>query len=263
MFLDRSLRSDWYQHTSSRADVLPFETLVTEEGLSEDTPPPNKRQKYETSKVALVSWKRNLIDTIDTILKNPSYEPTKVDLSKTHPMFAALVSRISESVAPHPVLRKRPVLEVVPRSYEESMMRPPRSNECACTEGVRCECRMMAIENPFESSDGFVGVEFTTPSGVRAGKCVLCLRKATMLAFYENLSNPGSSTRVHQPYRVRCMAGEYSPAVCIRPNAASFNGIVAPFVKHERHHYVYTPEGHIRHGSVVNFRQVKALDDPG
>jgi len=169
------------------------------------------------------------------------------------------------------VATPRVELELVSKAHESSYLRAPMTKERACSQGDTCEGVLMAKENPFErDEDGFVCVEFRTPrqeqrphEPTETGMCLLCLRKQTALTYYNAVANNCHTNEVTQPHRVKVdTIGEYSSDVCIRTRPNEFNGVVSPFVKHERHHYTYR-DGRIDQTGNVNFREAPPLIEPG
>jgi len=165
----------------------------------------------------------------------------------------------------------RVALEEVSKKHEDGMLRQPVGDELPCQQVTACEGLLMAIDDPFEEADrGFKCVQFRTPSQVASGQtktttgmCLLCLRKQTMLAWYNAAASRRQQTSVCQPHRVRVgVVGEYAQSACIAANDGAFEGIVAPFVKHGRHHYEYC-DGRIVQTGHVNFREATLLPDPG
>lgn len=96
------------------------------------------------------------------------------------------------------------VLPVVPKSYEDSMLRPARidNGERSCALGRECLCAFIARLRFGPTTDkGFTGVEFLLPSereawraggGLpeRTGKCLLCLRYFTTYCHVLAASDP-------------------------------------------------------------------------
>ena len=143
-------------------------------------------------------------------------------------------------------------------------MRPPQSAERRCSQGEQCECMLMAHEVPFfAESDGFVGVAFYGPNADSPSHddCLLCLRKRVLLSHADVILKDQSNVGATQPHAVVCGPGEYSEQACILISAAPLSNVVAPFVKHERHHYIYGDQ-RIKQTSAVNFRSAFCSEPP-
>lgn len=241
------------------------EDLVTESPSKRPrtTSPPNGPQAP-----VMVSF----LHSLEKLVQDTNYTPNWHRVNSSHPMLQHLLRTVSNGAMSKPTSLgvKRQDLEEVSKSYEESMLRPPMSTERACCEQSECEGVLMAREDPCEdTSKGFVCVEFRTPRCVERGErsttgmCLLCLRKQTMLRYYNSVANQCDTVVVSQPHRnIVGKVGEYAKEVCIQSREGKFDGIVSPFVKHERHHYVYS-EGIIRQTSHVNFRQASRMLDTG
>ena len=83
-----------------------------------------------------------------------------------------------------------------------------------------------------------------------------------MQLFYKELLSNRILKHTIQPFENVCnKVGEYNPAMCLHPTGS--NNIVAPFVKHQRQNYEYTPDGTILQKSIVNFTEATDILDKG
>jgi len=232
--------------------------------------PPAKRQRTTSPPHGpQAQLMTSFLHSLEKLVQDTHYTPNWHRVNATHPMLQHLLRTTTQSALSESARAsgERVVLEEIPKAYEDSMMRPAMSDESSCSEKGSCECMMMGKEDPCEDeSSGFVGVEFRTPeeqskgSKSTTGMCLLCLRKQTMLRYYTAVANQHDTLVVSQPHRNRVGVGEYAPEMCIQTREGSFDGIVAPFVKHERHHYEYQ-DGEIKQTSHVNFREASHWQD--
>jgi len=133
--------------------------------------------------------------------------------------------------------------------YEESMMRPPMTPcETPCKNGNRCECIMIALNDPtINNSKGFVGVSLPEKHNM----CILCTRKKVSQSFYHYLITKTIPEICIQPhYNIIERHNEYNKNIVFLPT--SFAGITDPFVMHLRHNYTYE-NNIIIQSSNVNF----------
>ena len=135
---------------------------------------------------------------------------------------------------------------VVSRVYEERYMRECKNKEeqqCIC--GVKCECMFI------DSSKAFVGVQFQLPDVEcsAAGMCVLCLRKATTLLFYQTIYKGERINAVIQKHGNKCnVAGEYhSSAMLCCPVNWPLHCMPLPIVAHQRNRYSVQLVGGVKH----------------
>ena len=125
-------------------------------------------------------------------------------------------------------------IPVVTRSYEEGYMRGRmHDKEQECAMGAECECMMLDPKNQF------VGVQFEIPSttGELANNlCVFCLRKITLLLFYETLSKGIVLNKPIQKYgNIPGQANEYHPSVMLMcPKSGPIQCMPLPIVAHQR-----------------------------
>ena len=204
----------------------------------------------------------NLVDDIHTgfvdVLRHLSDRP-HVPVPETppvpvhqHPLYQTLMAHVgthtapTHTNAPAPPAERQPLV-LVPRHHEEAYMRPPTSDEVACAEGPRCEGHAVATAYAAAADDtvrvpnGYTLVALTAPGGTPTWtRCVWCLRKETSLAWYRAKAEGTVPDTLAQPYRNAVdVPGEYSRSACLWPgDKAPWGGIVAPFVRHERHQYV-------------------------
>lgn len=140
-----------------------------------------------------------------------------LDLSKSH-----------EPVVKHSNI----VLEVVPREYEEKMLKFTDKDTCVnCT---RCEVSAIRVL----CGEDIVGSlpKFITPGGKAFNICLLCLRRDTTLEYFDILERDIRTNRIIQPYKNREIDYRHESFLC-QVNNDGFDGIIHPFVKYERHHY--------------------------
>lgn len=113
--------------------------------------------------------------------------------------FRSMIQELfcDDSLAPPPI-------PVITKSYEESYMREPVApDERACVMDSNCECNIMCRE------DGFIAVEMLMPneklsSNANRQMCVLCLRKATQVLYYELIYSGLPYRGIIQKYGVIC-----------------------------------------------------------
>ena len=141
--------------------------------------------------------------------------------------FAEQLQHMDTSLAQHDI-------PVVSRAYEESYLRGRNHDgEPQCAMGNDCECMMI------DSKTRFVGVQFEIPSTTSQlsnNLCLLCLRKITLLLFYETIQK-GINVRVPiQKYgNIPGQKNEYHPsAVLMCPNNGPIESMPLPIVAHQR-----------------------------
>ena len=119
-------------------------------------------------------------------------------------------------------------LPVVPKSYDDTMLRPPNKslNERECVCGDRCMCNFLALLRHGQDTDlAFTCVEFLLPSerdafvqtGVlptRRKKCLLCTRYYVSYLYYKCRMDPQFSLRslpaTPQPFANQVMTNDNS-----------------------------------------------------
>ena len=275
MFLNAQLRDQWFteNHPNGSDDPtegfagmdLPKATLSQSEvaALSATTRPV-KRLKL-TASHGVHDTRSAILTSIDLHIQNNQTKAKIHGLSQCHPIIGHLVRALGFVTPPKDEVGPRVTMPTISRAYAESYMRTVQfDGETPCSQGEQCECMRMATEVPFfKAENGFVGVAFPLPDQSEPvnGLCLLCNRKRTILLYYSSLMTRRRQT-VLQTHSVRCEAGEYGTQACIMPIASSYNGIVAPFVKHERHHYVYINDHTLKHTPAVNFRYAPKSAEP-
>jgi hypothetical protein len=283
-----TLSREWYKRSSGEnhgpfffENGEPQNSVLSEADLVLRPPPTHTKRARDAVASATVSQKRrmdpqsSIADALTLLLAQPQRSPFVERLTYRHPLMTMIRDKLCEDkgkkqqrVSDIP----RPTLDVVPKAYADSYMRPPGvdADESPCEHGTDCECVKMAsvfgVGSP--QSQGFVGVQFTTPTGETHKQCLLCLRRSVALRYCNILSSRRTcASGVLHPHRVRCGPGEYAPSACIQPRDGYFDGIVGAFVKHERHHYRYAGPidnpSHIIQTSAVNFRQAHPSAEPG
>ena len=190
-----------------------------------------------------------------SLLKTMESTPTQPPkaLTRAHPLLRSIQAYVTSTPAAVDDDGEAPrrVLECVDAAYETSMLRAAGVDELSCSEGPACEGVNMARVLP--RSEGFVLVAFTSPAGLRRARCLLCLRKATTMAWYDGVATQGVMRALVQPHRVPVDApGAYTSGACLPIDPRL--GVTDPFVKHERHRYEYVPGTQQLRQRGVNFR---------
>jgi hypothetical protein len=137
-------------------------------------------------------------------------------------------------------------IPIVTRKYEESFMRECKNDaEKPCVFQAQCECMKI------DPMNAFVGVQFSLPD-IRTqehGMCVLCMRKATHIMFYNLLHEGYNVKTVIQKYGNICnQPGEYHPsAMLICPPNGPVHCMPLPIVAHQRNRYSVVSHHGIRY----------------
>jgi len=195
--------------------------------------------------------------------------PVQLDLlprtARTDPCAATYVRHImtmipADALAPYltdeTLHELRQHVFVSTRKHDEAMLREPRNNEPACSEGDQCwlyqipgatrdrtlmayiyESEWVVYQEAFRKYQAGQASEPVQPTTAR--KCLLCLRYqvATDVAVLrsQNLwlrigkKEPG--TLVCNFYNVVDVPGEYRSSDCLLPTSTAYHGLVAPVVK--------------------------------
>ena len=125
-------------------------------------------------------------------------------------------------------------IPVVTRMYEESFMRGRlHDGDRPCAMGAECECMML------DSKKRFVGVQFdipTTAGTLSNNLCIFCLRKITLLLFYETLQKGIAINKPIQKYgNIPGQPNEYHPsAMLLCPKSGPIHCMPLPIVAHQR-----------------------------
>lgn len=141
--------------------------------------------------------------------------------------FLEHLAQIDDSMAQHDV-------PVVTRAYEETYMRGRmHDKEAECAMGPQCECMML------DSRARFVGVQFEIPSTTGEmgnNLCIFCLRKITLLLFYEALLKGMPIAKPIQKYgNITGQPNEYHPsAMLMCPKNGPIHCMPLPIVAHQR-----------------------------
>ena len=251
---DWSTRSDVELPTDPTSVVLPRTThRRSTKRASEDAVHATKRPRHRPASGVGVALLKAMEST-------PT-QPTKA-LTRAHPLLRSLQAYVTSTPAAVDDDGEVPrrVLECVDAAYETSMLRAAGDDEISCSEGSACEGVQMATVLP--RSEGFVLVAFTSPGGLRRARCLLCLRKATTMAWYDGLATQGVMRAVVQSHRVPVDApGAYASGACLPIDPRL--GVTDPFVKHERHRYEYVPGSRQLRQRGVNFRWAPPPRDTG
>ena len=211
------------------------------------------------------------LHSLEKMVQDSARRPCVTGALRAHPLLAQVEAEVlglhQQRIAARSPLS---VLECVPKAYEDGMLRKPAGgNERACVAGVECEGFAIAATLPHVPTEaGFCLVRFTSPHGVKHPHCLLCLRKETMIAYYNCVATHRRTPTLLQPHRVAVgRVGEYDVNACIDTRGPpGVHGITDPFVKHERHHYDYdtTADGEPRiKQRSVNFRLLGLPPNPG
>jgi hypothetical protein len=204
---------------------------------------PHSAIRRDTTGECIEAGYMDIIDKLQT-----EGAPPKAALTRSHPL-ATLIAKKLSTTAPGASPPPAPILQVVPKAYEDGFLRKPREGERACVHGDECEGVLMGA---------FAPVEFLLPDEApgEPKQCLLCLRKGVMYHHY-NMSARDSFESIIQPHRnIVNVPGEYRADCCIRPRADRFCGITDPLMTHQRHHYVV--EGDTLRQINVNFRRAPA-----
>ena len=138
-------------------------------------------------------------------------------------------------------------IPLVSRAYEEAYMRAPmHRGEPECGLGSDCECMLIDAKTPF------VGVQFPIPSS--SGKlannlCIFCLRKITLLLFYETL-HKGVSTKlpIQKFGNIPGQPNEYhASAMLMCPKSGPIECMPLPIVAHQRNKLSVEVVGNVPH----------------
>lgn len=162
---------------------------------------------------------RNNGDWKSTTLTNPVFNRRHIFNRHTDPMEQSFTD-----------------LKIMPKAYDDSRLRRPEEGEESCVCGDRCECKVMAEEDPnIDSSLGFVAVVYSPDYDL----CLCCLRKQALKKFYSLLLKNRTLIDTIQPFEsVVDQPGEYTSCCCLHPTGS--NNISGPFVIHQRSCYHYT-----------------------
>lgn len=142
----------------------------------------------------------------------------------------------------HNEIKKRVVVEVSHRSYEEDFLREPKSSERACCKSENCE----GLRVTKDKKDGFILREYLLPSQYKKylqtnelpdlpGLCLLC-RRAAVTRMYVNYKSDKDNTGalISDIRNYASIAGEYCLDQCLLPNSQLMTGIFDPVVVHIR-----------------------------
>ena len=221
-------------------------------------------QNLESQELLQSTVHSNLPSTIQEcfldVISKMSLDKKKINLSfkkssQDHVLYSLLCSRISEmkdKVTPNndPKNIQAMELERVSKKYEDQQLCAPKKGERACRKNEECEGKLMAkYDYHVSEEEGFICKEYLTPneqktlSKVKNRKnklCLLCLRKNILLWYYRMRDCGETAQQIIQPHSniINC-EGEYKASACIYPKNGNFEGILEPFVSHERHHYRY------------------------
>lgn len=176
---------------------------------------------------------------------------------RQHALYKSIMSRRHMYDAKAQASVEPEEVELVLRADEEAFMRPVADGETPCASGELCEARLIARYVYEGAVAGFTCPAFVLPrANVTCGDlCVLCLRKAVSVQLYTLRSWNKTPPTLILPYRNAVdVDGEYRAGACLYPSRRAFEGVSDPFLRHQRHRYVYQ-DGVIRHSdAVLHFR---------
>jgi hypothetical protein len=155
------------------------------------------------------------------------------------------------------VTRMRQALRVSRRAHEEKMLRPPRPNEPACSNGADCQGNALICQSggmtlvAFYYEDEWAKYAYDREHAIpetrlpdNARVCLLCLRydmqRFVMSTRTQNVqfliensaTAPNAMPALVQPhFNLTEVEGEYCLADCITPVTPVFEGILYPMVK--------------------------------
>lgn len=142
----------------------------------------------------------------------------------------------------HEDIKKRVVVEISARSYENDFLREPKQNERPCCKGENCE-GLFVSQNPEE---GFVLREYLLPSQFKTflqtntlpplpGLCLLC-RRSAVTKMYVNFRSDKENTGalISDIRNYASVTGEYCLDQMLLPTNHQMVGLYDPVVIHIR-----------------------------
>jgi len=157
--------------------------------------------------------------------------------------------------------KKRPIVEVSHRSYENEFLREPKRNERPCCKGEECEGLKITT-----TDEGFVLREFLLPSQykrfletkelpVMPQLCLMCRRAEVARLYVSMRADKSTSSALISDYRnFGSVSGEYQLSQMLLPSTTNNIGLFDPVVHHVRKHYTITRIGGIRYYNQSGYR---------
>ena len=202
---------------------------------------PNETDNLSVSAEMKKNIETTFSDQIKQLIKDA---PSLSQESKNHIESTSILAEVNIPVKRIPCYS---------RQFEETMMRPPNTDETPCMNNSLCECMLIAQQElTIDSSKGFIGVALDEEHH----QCIICVRRQVSQLFYHYLITKTSPETCIQPHYNRIdQPGEYNKNCVFLPT--SMAGITDPFVMHLRHNYKYE-DGHITQ-HMVNFNDASFL----
>lgn len=206
-----------------------------EKKVHDEQPTKRARKRFEFQSTEQHSNSvRELLQRLRKHLSHVEVEPREhLDLTvETTVMMSSVpflehLSQLDESLSQHDI-------PVVTRAYEEAYMRGRlHEGESECAMQAECECMMLDPKNRF------VCVQFEIPctTGEFSNNlCIFCLRKITLLLFYEALLKGVPISKPIQKHgNITGQPDEYHPsAMLMCPKNGPIHCMPLPIVAHQR-----------------------------